>query len=293
MAHSRRRLGTARTMARTPWAAHCAAECGSKRLGRDSERTSTCLPPAPAFTHQSFSGAADASPPQAVARERPHGLPDLADVRGQESAKRAPKLRLRRAQSTHDRPAWSGKSMLAQRLPSILPPLSPKRCSTFLWCIHLRASSWAGSCARSDRFAHRITREHASLWVWNAGHAQAKSALRTLGCFFLDDCRSFNPRFSMPCASPLESGEVIIASAPIIAFSILRVAACRAMNHADVAAVRRDVPAGCQVWRRSIKSRISGPLLDRIDLQIEMPPFLPRSRVAAFRRGECGGCGRG
>ena len=218
-----------------------------------------------------------ARPEPAVAPEV-GALPDLRDIKGQESAKRSLEIA---AAGGHNLlmsgPPGAGKSMLASRLPSILPPLSPPELLE-LSMIQSVAGLLADG-ALSSRRPFRAPHHSASMAALVGGGIQARPGEISLahnGVLFLDELPEFQPGVLDALRQPLETGEVMIARANHRTRYPARVQLIAAMNpcrcgHANEPgyACRRQPNDRCVA---QYASRISGPLLDRIDLAIEVPP---------------------
>ncbi len=213
-------------------------------------------------------------PSAAVDREASSNLPDLRDVKGQEMAKRALEVA---AAGGHNLlmigPPGSGKSMLAARLPSILPPLDPAEMLE-VSMVHSLAGELMGGKLRVER-PFRSPHHSASMAALVGGGSRPKPgevSLAHLGVLFLDELPEFVPQVLDSLRQPLETGEVVIARANHRICYPSRIQLIAAMN-----------PCKCgggspgQACKRGPKcasdyqARISGPLLDRIDLQIEVP----------------------
>ncbi|MTI01153.1 YifB family Mg chelatase-like AAA ATPase [Roseibium sp. RKSG952] len=222
-----------------------------------------------------FKGTQVLSRPAAKLQGIPPDLPDLADIRGQETAKRAIEIA---AAGGHNLlmigPPGSGKSMLASRLPSILPPLQPRELLEVSMI-----SSLAGELADgklTDRRPFRAPHHSASMAALVGGGMRAKPGEVSLahhGVLFLDELPEFNPQVLDSLRQPLESGEAVIARANHRVSYPARIQLVAAMNpcrcgHAG------EPGHKCRRGERCVteyQSRISGPLLDRIDLRIEVP----------------------
>lgn len=244
-----------------------------------------------------FKGTQVVSRPVPKIREAGPTLPDLADVKGQETAKRALEIA---AAGGHNLlmvgPPGSGKSMLASRLPSILPTLEPRE----LLEVSMIASI-AGELADgrlSDRRPFRAPHHSASMAALVGGGLRARPGEVSLahnGVLFLDELPEFNPQVLDSLRQPLESGEVVIARANHRVSYPARIQLIAAMNpcrcgHAG------DPGFTCRKGNRcaaDYQERISGPLLDRIDLRVDvaavtaadliLPPPSEGSRQVAAR----------
>src|SRR5690606_1311737 len=222
-----------------------------------------------------FRGTQVLSRPEPDVRRMAQDLPDLADIKGQESARRALEVA---AAGGHNLlmigPPGAGKSMLAQRLPSILPPLSPKE----LLEVSMIASV-AGELADgrlTDRRPFRAPHHSASMAALVGGGLRARPGEASLahhGVLFLDELPEFSPQTLDALRQPLETGECVIARANHRIAYPARIQLAAAMNP------RRSGTAGepghrcprAGRGRSEYQARISGPLLDRIDLRIEVP----------------------
>ena len=220
---------------------------------------------------------------QVISRPQPrihagHGaLPDLADIRGQESAKRALEVA---AAGGHNLlmvgPPGAGKSMLAQRLPGILPPLGPRELLE-VSMIHSVAGALADG-ALTDRRPFRAPHHSASMAALVGGGLRVKPGEASLahhGVLFLDELPEFQPQVLDSLRQPLETGECVIARANHRASYPARFMLVAAMNPCRCGkawesgfACRKGPTNRCVA---DYASRISGPLLDRIDLNIEVP----------------------
>jgi magnesium chelatase family protein len=201
---------------------------------------------------------------------------DLAEVKGQETAKRALEIA---AAGGHNLlmigPPGSGKSMLASCLPSILPPLSPKE-ALEISIIH----SIAGSLPEGGLVAHRPYRDPhhtASLPALIGGGARAKPGEISLahhGVLFLDELPEF-PRASLESLrQPLESGETLVARVNYHVTYPARFQLIAAMNPCRCGYLG-DPSQECTKAPRcgdDYQSKLSGPLLDRIDMHVDVPP---------------------
>ena len=222
-----------------------------------------------------FKGSQMLSPPKPAMPAPPEALPDLRDIKGQETAKRALEVA---AAGGHNMlmtgPPGAGKSMLASRLPGILPPLDPAEA--------LEASmiaSIAGTLDGGRLIARRPFRDpHFSVSVpaLVGGGARARPgevSLAHLGVLFLDELPEY-PRPALEALrQPLESGTVTVARANAHLTYPARVQLVAAMNpcrcgHLDDPARSCGRAPRCAA---EYQSRISGPLFDRIDLHVEAP----------------------
>ena len=224
-----------------------------------------------------FKGDQVMARPEPAVAPSPGALPDLRDIKGQESAKRILEIA---AAGGHNLlmsgPPGAGKSMLAQRLPSILPPLSPRELLDV--SMIQSVAGLIGSGALSSRRPFRAPHHSASMAALVGGGVNARPGEVSLahhGVLFLDELPEFQPGVLDALRQPLETGEVMIARANHRTTYPARVQLVAAMNpcrcgHATEPgyACRRQPNDRCMA---QYAARISGPLLDRIDLAIEVP----------------------
>lgn len=202
-------------------------------------------------------------------------LPDLADIKGQESAKRALEVA---AAGSHNLlmvgPPGSGKSMLAQRLASILPPLAPKELLEVSMIASIAGEIAGGKL--TDRRPFRAPHHSASMAAMVGGGTKARPGEVSLahhGVLFLDELPEFSPAVLDSLRQPLEAGECMIARANHRVTYPARIQLVAAMNPcrcgmAGEPGYRCARGPRCQ---SDYQARISGPLLDRIDLRIDVP----------------------
>ena len=217
---------------------------------------------------------------QVLSRPRPHlavldkALPDLADIKGQEAAKRA--LEVAAAGGHHllmVGPPGAGKSMLAQRLPSILPPLDAREMLDISMIASLGGELKDGQLTRQRPF--RSPHHSASMPALIGGGLKAKPgemALAHHGVLFLDELPEFQPRVLEALRQPMETGEAVVARANYHITYPARFQLITAMNPCKCG-MAGEPGHTCRTGPRcaaDYQSRISGPLLDRIDLQIEL-----------------------
>jgi magnesium chelatase family protein len=202
---------------------------------------------------------------------------DLRDIKGQESAKRALEIAAAGGHNLlFNGPPGSGKSMLAARLPSILPPLSPAELLD-VSMIHSVAGYLAGG-QLTDRRPFRAPHHSASMAALVGGGPQAKPGEASLahnGVLFLDELPEFQGQALDALRQPLETGEIAISRASRRCVYPARFQLIAAMNPcrcglANEAGHRchKGTPQRCS---QQYQARLSGPFLDRIDLHLEVP----------------------
>ncbi len=219
-----------------------------------------------------FRGTQVLSRPEPAIRRAASDLPDLADIKGQESARRALEVA---AAGGHNLlmsgPPGSGKSMLAQRLPSILPPLGARELLEASMIASIAGELAGGKL--TDRRPFRSPHHSASMAAMVGGGLRIKPGEASLahnGVLFLDELPEFTPQVLDALRQPLETGECIIARANHRVTYPARIQLVAAMNPcrcgmAGTPGFRCLRGPRCQT---DYQGRISGPLLDRIDLRV-------------------------
>ncbi|MDP1957370.1 MAG: YifB family Mg chelatase-like AAA ATPase, partial [Rhodocyclaceae bacterium] len=221
-----------------------------------------------------LTGALPLVPHVAAVPPAPTFGPDLAEVRGQAPAKRALEVAAAGGHSIlMSGPPGSGKSMLAQRLPGLLPPMTETEALESA-AVHSLAGSFA-----IDRWAQRpFQAPHhsasAPALVGGGGIPRpGEISLAHHGVLFLDELPEFERRVLEALREPLETGHIRIARALRRAEFPARFQLVAAMNPCPCGYLgHANGKCRCtpdQVAR--YRGKISGPLLDRIDLMIEVP----------------------
>ena len=168
-------------------------------------------------------------------------MPDLKDIKGQETAKRALEVA---AAGGHNLlmigPPGAGKSMLARRLPSILPPLEPAEMLEVSMIRSLAGDLAGGRIGRVRPF--RAPHHSASMAALVGGGTRPRpgeAALAHLGVLFLDELPEFHPQVLDALRQPLETGETVIARANHRITYPSRIQLIAAMNPLPLRARRR------------------------------------------------------
>ena len=212
---------------------------------------------------------------------------DFADVKGQESVKRALEIA---AAGSHNvlmiGPPGTGKSMLAKRLPTILPPLTLDEAletTKIHSIVGLLAPGQALITRRPFRAPHH-TASDAGLLGGNVNPTPGEISLAHNGVLFLDELPEFKRSVLETMRQPLEEGRVTISrAAGTMTFpsQFMLVAAMNPTPDGKMPGESHCSPREIQTYL----NRVSGPLLDRIDIHVEVPAVKFRD-IASERTGE-------
>ncbi|WP_126173094.1 YifB family Mg chelatase-like AAA ATPase [Altericroceibacterium xinjiangense] len=202
--------------------------------------------------------------------------PDLRQVKGQETAKRALEIA---AAGGHNLllvgPPGAGKSLLASCLPGILPDLLPNEALEVSMIASVAGTLEGGRISRQRPF--RDPHHSASIAALTGGGLKVKPgevSMAHLGVLFLDELPEFQRAALDSLRQPLETGEVSVARANAHVTYPARVQLIAAMNPCRCGHLG-DPALACSRAPRcaaDYQSKVSGPLLDRIDLHVEVDP---------------------
>jgi magnesium chelatase family protein len=215
---------------------------------------------------------------------------DLSDVVGQEQARRA--LEVAAAGGHHlllMGPPGSGKSMLARRLPGILPPMNSDEAieTTCVYSVSTRVPRPQGLLARRPFRAPHHTTSPAAVIGGGTLPQPGEVSLANHGVLFLDELTEFRRDVLEAMRQPLEDRQVTVARAHSTLTFPARFQLVAAANPCPCGYLgdqRRECTCTPHAVQR-YRARLSGPLLDRIDLQIGVPA-VPWRELSANRRGE-------
>ncbi len=227
-----------------------------------------------------LSGESPLSPAQVTPHQQQKALPDLIDVKGQHRARRALEIAAAGGHSLLMMgPPGTGKTLLAARLPSILPPLDDDT-SLEVATIHSVAGQQAHTFGVAPFRNPHHTASAAALVGGGSNPRPGEITLAHHGVLFLDELPEFDRKVLEVLREPLESGQVVISRAAKQMTFPAGFQLIAAMNPCPCGFLGDGTPrCRCspdQVQR--YRGKLSGPLLDRIDLHIEVPS-LPASAL--------------
>jgi len=215
------------------------------------------------------------SRPEKIVANENISYPDLRDIKGQKLAKRALEIS---AAGGHNLlmigPPGSGKSMLAKRLPGLLPPLSTEEMLNVSMINSIAGQLKGGDIIRTRPF--RDPHCSSSMPSIVGGGRDAKPGevtLAHLGVLFLDELPEFNRNVLESLRQPLETGAITISRVnshvtyPSRFQLVAAMNPCKCGYFGDVKNSCTKVPRCAQDYQ----SKISGPLLDRFDLRVDVP----------------------
>jgi magnesium chelatase family protein len=223
-----------------------------------------------------FTGQAPITPAEAGEVLAPPLGRDMREVKGQERAKRA--LEIAAAGRHHALMVGSpgsGKSMLAARLPGILPPLSAQEALETSMIHSLAGLLPEGGISRTRPFREpHHTASMAAIVGGGKGAKPGEISLAHNGVLFMDEFPEFPRTVLETLRQPIETGEIMVARAnahiryPCRFLLVAAANPCKCGYMSDPARACAKVP----VCGEDYLGRISGPLMDRFDLRVEVPP---------------------
>ncbi|WP_404400850.1 YifB family Mg chelatase-like AAA ATPase [Pelagibacterium halotolerans] len=262
----------------------CPAPCGAEAAWA-GEEIDIIAPPSLLALVNHLAGRQIAARPQPVPALPGNSGPDLADLRGQETARRALEVA---AAGGHNflmvGPPGAGKSMLAARLPSILPPLSPRELLDVSMIQSIAGAIKGGQI--SDIRPFRAPHHSASMAALVGGGLKVKPGEVSLahnGVLFLDELPEFQPQALDSLRQPLESGETVIARANARVTYPARFQLVAAMNpcKCGMAGTPGHTCRRGDKCATDYQGRVSGPFLDRIDIRIDVPAVSAADMIAS------------
>ena len=259
----------------------CPAACGGEAAwagfgaANDGEQPTAVAAPSLLSLINHLRGQLILPPPEALMAEDRPNYSDLAEIKGQESAKRVLEIA---AAGGHNLlmigPPGSGKSMLAARLPGLLPPLEPEEALEASMVRSLAGDLGEGKLSRRRTF--RDPHHSATLQALVGGGARAKPGEVSLahhGVLFLDELPEFARSTLEALRQPLETGRVTVARANAHVTYPARFQLVAAMNPCRCGHLMEPARSCGRAPRCGLdyQGKLSGPLLDRIDLAIDVP----------------------
>src|SRR5580698_4295651 len=275
----------------------CPASCGAEAAWAGD--LSILATPSLIALVNHMKGTSVLTPPTPKLAALARTAPDLRDVKGQESAKRALEIT---AAGGHNLlmigPPGAGKSILAQRLPGLLPPLDAREALEISMVRSLAGELTDGTISRERPF--RNPHHSASMAALVGGGLRVRPgevSLAHLGVLFLDELPEFQRQVLDSLRQPIETGEAVVARAnahvryPARFQLVAAMNPCRCGYASEPGRACGRLPKCAQDYQ----ARISGPLLDRFDIHVEvaavsaadlaLPPPSEGSEAVAARVG--------
>jgi magnesium chelatase family protein len=257
----------------------CPASCGGEAAWLKDQIRILAPPSLLALINHARGHQVLAPPEPEVADDEPD-YPDLRDVKGQETAKRALEIA---AAGGHNLlmtgPPGAGKSMLAARLVGLLPPLDPAEVLEVSMILSVGGRLAGGRLSRSRPFRSPHHGASTPAMVGGGSHARpGEISLAHKGVLFLDELPEFARSVLEALRQPLETGRITVARANQHVTYPARVQLVAAMNPCRCGFLGDPMLACPRAPRcaSDYQARISGPLFDRIDLHVDVPALDPR-----------------
>ena len=222
-------------------------------------------------------------------------FPDLAEVRGQEEAKRALVVAAAGGHSVlMIGPPGTGKTLLARRLPHLLPPLEPASCLESALIYSITGRKRNGQEAVPPFRAPHHTVSYVGLVGGGNPPRPGEVTLAHHGVLFLDEMPEFRRQALEALRECVEEGAISVVRAGVSVRFPARFQLVAAMNPCPCGfATHGSRTCTCSPGEiHRYRKRLSGALLDRIDMEITVGPVIPEDLVGGVAGSEHGGCAR-
>ena len=265
----------------------CPAECGAEAAWVGAAEI--LAPKSLIALVNHFAGREALVPPEPGDVSERRDAADLIDVKGQEMARRA--MEVAAAGNHHilmvGEPG-TGKSMLARRITGIMPPMTPKEALEVAMIHSLAGQPGAGGICR-ERPYREVHQTVSDAGLIGGGKTAKPGAISLAhrGVLFMDELPEFNRNTLDQLRQPMETGEITLGRAAAHVTYPARFLLAAAMNPCRCGFLN-DAGRACSRAPKcgaDYQSRISGPLMDRFDIRIEVPP-IPADVLALPAHGE-------
>ena len=265
----------------------CPAECGAEAAWVGAAEI--LAPKSLISLVNHFAGREPLAPPEPGAVTRRRDAADLIDVKGQEMARRA--MEVAAAGNHHilmvGEPG-TGKSMLARRITGIMPPMTPEEALEVAMVHSLAGQPGDGGICR-ERPYREVHQTISDAGLIGGGKTAKPGAISLAhrGVLFMDELPEFNRNTLDQLRQPMETGEITLGRAAAHVTYPARFLLAAAMNPCRCGFLN-DAGRACSRAPKcgaDYQSRISGPLMDRFDIRVEVPP-IPADVLALPAHGE-------